>query len=130
MLSVSSEPRCAHVGHEDGGEDESRNREDEGEYQLLGPPQDPLVHCAHLLTVAVLFAHVTHGISPFGFVFLQNNLSHNASILYNKSQAEICFYLKPGIKWPYCAGGGMVDTLALGASAERHGGSSPLPRTI
>ena len=29
----------------------------------------------------------------------------------------------------YCAGGETVDTLALGASAARHGGSSPLPRT-
>ena len=28
-----------------------------------------------------------------------------------------------------CAGGEMADTLALGASAVRHGGSSPLPRT-
>ena len=28
-----------------------------------------------------------------------------------------------------CAGGEMADTLALGASAARHGGSSPLPRT-
>ena len=27
------------------------------------------------------------------------------------------------------AGGEMADTLALGASAARHGGSSPLPRT-
>ncbi len=28
------------------------------------------------------------------------------------------------------AGGEMVDTLALGASAVRHGGSSPLPPTL
>ena len=28
-----------------------------------------------------------------------------------------------------CAGGEMADTLALGTSAARHGGSSPLPRT-
>jgi hypothetical protein len=29
-----------------------------------------------------------------------------------------------------CAGGEMADTPALGAGAARHGGSSPLPRTI
>ena len=28
-----------------------------------------------------------------------------------------------------CTGGEMADTLALGASAARHGGSSPLPCT-
>jgi hypothetical protein len=28
------------------------------------------------------------------------------------------------------AGGEMVDALALGASGEIHGGSSPLPRTM
>lgn len=29
-----------------------------------------------------------------------------------------------------CTGGEMADTLALGASAARHGGSSPLPCTV
>ena len=30
----------------------------------------------------------------------------------------------------HCAGGETVDTPALGAGAARHGGSSPLPRTM
>ncbi len=34
-----------------------------------------------------------------------------------------------GRTWFKCTGGEMADTLALGASAARHGGSSPLPCT-
>jgi hypothetical protein len=33
-------------------------------------------------------------------------------------------------KCPVCVGGETVDTPALGAGAARHGGSSPLPRTV
>ncbi len=38
-------------------------------------------------------------------------------------QKNTCDHIK------ICVGGEMADTLALGASAARHGGSSPLPRT-
>ena len=34
-----------------------------------------------------------------------------------------------GLSHVLCGCGGMVDTLVLGASAQRHGGSSPLIRT-